>query len=170
MRTKCPDNDECKPSALQKERLKKVHILVVLLAEFPGALFSDTLSKRPWSCTPLVQQINFGHPHPPRKIIPKCPFGIPRMNFPEWISRNSLDWHFSWHSYVVYQETLSFPEFSGITLERVLGCPDRVFGRGWRWYVVDPCEALQNGRCYKITCEPTSCVMPQVCTLLKWVI
>ena len=32
---------------------------------------------------PRAQHINFGRSHPPRKIIPKCPFGIPRMNFPE---------------------------------------------------------------------------------------
>ena len=33
---------------------------------------------------PRAQHINFGRSHPPRKIIPKCPFGIPRMNFPEF--------------------------------------------------------------------------------------
>ena len=59
---------------------------------------------------PCAQHTNFGRSHPPRKIVPKCLFGIPRMNFPECpgsaiflallcsllgkpqISRNS--WHF----------------------------------------------------------------------------
>ena len=35
-------------------------------------------------CFPRVQHINFGRSPPPRKITPKCPFGIPRMNFPEF--------------------------------------------------------------------------------------
>ena len=33
---------------------------------------------------PRAQHINFGRSHPPRKIIPKCPIGIPTMNFPEF--------------------------------------------------------------------------------------
>ena len=31
-----------------------------------------------------AQHINFGRSQPPRKIIRKCPFGIPRMNSPEF--------------------------------------------------------------------------------------
>ena len=33
---------------------------------------------------PHAQHINFGRSHPPRKIIPKRPLGIPRMNFAEF--------------------------------------------------------------------------------------
>ena len=28
--------------------------------------------------------MNFGCSHLPKKIIPKCPFGVPKMNFPEF--------------------------------------------------------------------------------------
>ena len=41
----------------------------------------------------------------PRQIIPKCPVGIPRLNF-----RNSLDRPFSWHSKLFNRK----PEFPGI--------------------------------------------------------
>ena len=50
--------------------------------------------------SPSAQHINFGCSHPPRKIIPKWPFGILRLSFPE------------------------FPELSGISLEKgLLGDP-----------------------------------------------
>ena len=34
---------------------------------------------------PHAQHINFRHSHPPRQVVPKCPFGIPRVNFLEFL-------------------------------------------------------------------------------------
>ena len=38
-----------------------------------------------WLCTKSTGLQNFGHSHPPTKIIPKCPFGLPRMNFAKFL-------------------------------------------------------------------------------------
>ena len=64
---------------------------------FPSCIYWIYNKKR-------AQHINFDHSHPPRTFAPKCPFGIPRINFP----RNSVVRPFSWHCYILSQETLHF--------------------------------------------------------------
>ena len=44
----------------------------------PNSTIFDFFSVIP----PCAEHITFDHSHPPRKIIPKCPFGIPIMNYP----------------------------------------------------------------------------------------
>ena len=56
------------------------------------------------------------------KVIPKCRFGIPRMNFPEF--SGSAFFLALLYSLIGNPE---FPEFSGISLERVFGVPESRF-------------------------------------------
>ena len=58
------------------------------------------------TCSPRAQHISFGHFDPRRKIIPKCPFGFPRMNFREFPALA-----FSWHSLGKEKKTNKHKEF-----------------------------------------------------------
>ena len=51
-----------------------------------------------WHYIPRAQHVNFGRSHLPRKMTndPKMP-----VRDPQWISRNSLDWPFSRHYYIL---------------------------------------------------------------------
>ena len=55
---------------------------------------------------PRAHHINFGHTHPPRKIIPRCPFGIHRMS--------SLEFPGSAFLLVLRYWLIGNPEFPGI--------------------------------------------------------
>ena len=74
------------------------------------------------SYVPRAQHINFGRSHPPRKIVPKCPFGIPRMNFPEF---PGSAFFLALLYYLIGNP--EFPGIFGISPERFFGIPESRF-------------------------------------------
>ena len=90
--------------------------------DIPGSSLSEYVMSFRLPIVPRAHHINFGHSHPPRKITPKCRFGIPRMNFPEFPGSAF---------FLAFQNSSTgspeFPEFSGISLERVFGVPESRF-------------------------------------------
>ena len=103
--------------ALDKRQRNGRHGLDLVRADYVSCYVVPSWLQIPVSVRPLVlpraQHINFGHSHPPRKIIPKCPFGIPRMNFPEFLGSAV---------FLAFLNSLignpEFQEFSGISPER----------------------------------------------------